>query len=184
MHSVFESWDGGSLKLCTHPAYFQGTSESEEWWESWLCLGDRWICEGGEVALLEKWSELFVCRYYLVQSLVSACTESCHINFICCIPNPVNFYQNDLCSFLFSLFLSCAVVFKLNKHWSLILDVLQLHHSLHAKCTNLSLFEVLCWVCCMDVCSPISETFRYLNIKCERKIIETSVIRGWMQYTL
>lgn len=27
-----------------------------------------------------KWSELCVCRFYLVQRLVSACTDSCHIN--------------------------------------------------------------------------------------------------------
>lgn len=29
MHSTFESWEEGSLNLCTHPACFQGTSESE-----------------------------------------------------------------------------------------------------------------------------------------------------------
>lgn len=80
MYSGFESWGEGSLNLCTHPACFQGISESEELWKSWLCLRDRWICEGVEVALLGKWSELCVCRFYLVQSLVSACTDSCHIN--------------------------------------------------------------------------------------------------------
>lgn len=58
------------------------------------------------MALLGKWSELCVCRFYLVQSLVSACTDSCHINLYLLYSKSSDFFcQNDLCSFLFAFFL-------------------------------------------------------------------------------
>lgn len=113
MHSVLESRDGRSVMLCTHPVCFQGTSESEEWWKSWLCLCDRWVCEEEELALLEKWSELCVCRFYLVQSLVSACTDSCRINFYLLYSKSSELFVRMTCVHSFFLsFLCCCLQIK------------------------------------------------------------------------
>lgn len=59
---------------------------------------DLWRRRGSFVG---KWCELCVCGFYLVQSLVSACTDSFHRTFICYIPNPVNFLSEWLVFILF-----------------------------------------------------------------------------------
>lgn len=142
MHSIFESWDEGSLNLFTHAACFQGASESEELWKSWLCLSDRWICEGGEVALLGSGVN-YVFVDFILSRVSSLLAQTVFIEPLFAIFQiQWIFCQNDLCSFFFSFFLSSAIVFKLNKHWGLILRVLQLHHSLPAKCKNFNLFEI------------------------------------------
>lgn len=184
MHSIFESWDEGSLNLCTHPACFQGTSESEKLWKSWLCLNDRWICEGGKVALLRRWSELHVCRFYLVQSLVSACTDSCHINFHLLYSKSSEYFVTMTCvhSFLLS-FLCCCLQIK----QALKSDIRYATVASLSACQmqKLQSFRgIVCWVCCVGVCSPSSDAFMYLNMKHRQKVIENIFIRGWMQCKL
>lgn len=50
-----------------------------------------------------KWSELCVCRFYLVQRLVSACTDSCHKNLYLLYSKSSDFFVRMTCVHYFHL---------------------------------------------------------------------------------